>query len=82
MRDMFDLLDGRLQPGTVQTVSVEIPANVGEVALGRVEMAAIASCPTFTMLDTTQIFLRSLDDPMGTRPITLLSSSWNPSGEK
>ena len=82
MRDIFDLPDGLLQPGAIQTVSVEIPANIGEVALGGVEMAAIASRPTFTMLDTTQIFLRSLDDAMGTRPIALLSSSWIPSSQK
>ena len=82
MRDMFDLLDGRLQPGTVQTVSVEIPANVGEVALGGVEMAAIASRPTLTMLDVTQIFLCPIDDTMGTRPIALLRWSWTPSRQK
>jgi hypothetical protein len=33
------------------------------------------------MLDTTQIFLRSLDDAMGTGPIALLGSSWIPPGQ-
>ena len=82
MRDIFDLPDGLLQPRTIQTVSVEISANVGEVALGCVEMAAIASCPTLTVLDVTQIFLCSVDDTMGARPIALLRSSWIPSGQK
>jgi len=39
MRDIFDLPDGLLQARTIQTVSVEILANVGEIVLGRVEMA-------------------------------------------
>jgi hypothetical protein len=80
MRDVFDLPDGLLQPRAIQTVSVEIPANVGEVALGGVEMAAIARHPTFTVLDVTQIFLRSLDDAMSARPI--LRASRTPSGQK
>jgi hypothetical protein len=49
--------------------------------LGRVEMAAIASDPTFAMLDVMQIIQCSLDNTMCTRPITLLRSSRIPSGQ-
>jgi hypothetical protein len=82
MRDVLDLPNGLLQPGPIQTVPVQVSANIGEIALRRVEMTAIASRPTFPMLDMTQVLLRSLDDAMGARPVTFLSSSWIPSGEK
>lgn len=79
MRNIFDLPDRILQPGAIQTVSVEIPAYVGEIVLGRVEMAAIAGNPTFAMLDVMQIVQCFLDDSMSTRPIALLRSSRIPS---
>jgi hypothetical protein len=81
MRNIFDFPDRILQPGAIQTVSVEIPAYVREIVLGRVEMAAIAGNPTFAMLDVMQIIQCSLDDSMSTRPISLLRSSRIPSGQ-
>jgi hypothetical protein len=74
--NVFNLADRRVQPAAVQTISVEVLADVGEVTLRRFIMTAVRHCPYVMMLDMVQIRLGLFDDTMGAAPVALLRVGW------
>ncbi|MGD1090389.1 MAG: hypothetical protein ABSB35_00200 [Bryobacteraceae bacterium] len=82
MRNVLDLTDRCVQPAAIQTISVEVLANVGQVTLDGFVMATIPHGPHVMMLDVAQILLGSFDDTMGATPVALLRVHWKTSGEK
>jgi hypothetical protein len=75
--DVFYFGDSLIQPAAIQTVLIEIPANIREVALGGFIVAAIALGPRLMMLDAAQILLRLPDDAMGPIPILRGNQRWD-----
>jgi hypothetical protein len=82
VRNVFDLADCRVQPAAIETISVEILADAGEVTLGRFVMTAVGHCPYVMMLDMVQILLGFFDDTMGATPVALLCVRWHSTGDE
>jgi hypothetical protein len=82
VRNVFDLADRRVQPAAIQTISVEVLADVGEVTLRRFIMTAVGHCPYIMMLDVVQILLGLFDDAMRATPVALLCVRGHSTGDK
>ena len=68
-RNVFNFRDRGVQPGAIQTVLIEILANIRKVSLSRFIMAAVTFGPGLMVLNTSQIVLRFSNHPMSAIPI-------------